>query len=483
MEEGIVVEFSKIQDRFINQKSVGFQLLKGKKDTGKSTSAIYRTINLENNYCIYEEDRILFITSNYGKARAALELYQKENNKNHFYSLFSLDKERVNISTLEKLISTYSLAYMRGKRLSLSNINSDMNLNIGFEILDSLEDAIKQYSKKSKLIKNAKREFILDEIMWIKASTFRKEEYLKVERKGRKGRVLRNSLTREYLYELSVLYTSELNSKGYMDKYDHVLFAKTYLENNNVTNTHIVIDDVEKLTRGEIELVKALYSNKKHSSIIFIVNSELENEKYAWLVKGRRLKTLGADFKGRTFSFKSTIKKEKPVILDTISRYSYVNLKNKGLVKFNIDTASINSELYLEDGIVYANDELVDIPVFNEIAAGNPIEIIEEIEDKFQIPIMWLGVKDGTFILKVKGDSMVEKNICDGDLVVIKKQDTANHNDIVAVNLDGEATLKTLNLNSEKPLLMPANSLYNPITLEGKNASILGIAVGIIKKR
>ena len=77
---------------------------------------------------------------------------------------------------------------------------------------------------------------------------------------------------------------------------------------------------------------------------------------------------------------------------------------------------------------------------------------------------------------------MVEKDICDGDLVVIKKQGTANHNEIVAASLDGEATLKTLNLNGDLPKLMPANSLYAPISLENKEVNILGVAIGIIKQ-
>ncbi|WP_260331008.1 hypothetical protein [Clostridium chauvoei] len=57
------MEFSKIQNKFINQKSVGYKLLKGKEGTGKSITSIYKAINLENNYCIYEDDSILFISS------------------------------------------------------------------------------------------------------------------------------------------------------------------------------------------------------------------------------------------------------------------------------------------------------------------------------------------------------------------------------------------------------------------------------------
>ncbi|MDZ5001459.1 repressor LexA, partial [Clostridium perfringens] len=104
------MELSKVQNRFIKQKTSGYKLLKGKEGTGKSTASIYKAINLENNYCIYEEDKILFITSDYNKTSKAINLYKKESNENYFYSLFSLGKERVSILTIEELINTYSKA-------------------------------------------------------------------------------------------------------------------------------------------------------------------------------------------------------------------------------------------------------------------------------------------------------------------------------------------------------------------------------------
>ena len=87
------------------------------------------------------------------------------------------------------------------------------------------------------------------------------------------------------------------------------------------------------------------------------------------------------------------------------------------------------------------------------------------------------------FMLHVKGDSMIEKNINNGDFVIIKSQNSAYHNEIVAVDIDGSATLKTLNLNSEEPLLMPANAKYEPIKLKGKESNILGIVLGILKNK
>lgn len=471
------MDFSKIQKRFINSKNSGYQILKGKEGTGKSTAALYKAINLENNYCIYSEDKVLYVTSDYNKNKEALNIYKEERDKNLFYSLFSKDNERVDILTLEDIINTYSLAYRREKGQVLKTIDETKSLSI----LKDLEEEIKIFYKKSKFIKNSSLEFLLEEILWIKANNFSKSEYLNIERKGRKGRLKKDSYTRECIYNIKDLYNEKLQKNSYLDKYDHVLYAISYVKKLNGIYTHIILDDLEKLTRAEIEFVKALYKEKLYSSFIFILNSELNNKQNSWMIKGRKLNSLEIDFKKKTYNFKLKYKKEIETI-NTLENYQYLNLKNKNIINFNIDTGSTNKEIFEGESTIYNEEELIDVPMFNNIAAGNPIEINDSIEGSFSLPKYWLEKGKDIFILKVKGDSMVEKNICNGDLVVIKKQGVANHNDIVAASLDGEATLKTLNLNDEEPKLMPANSLYSPIVLSNKEVSILGVAIGIIKE-
>lgn len=197
----------------------------------------------------------------------------------------------------------------------------------------------------------------------------------------------------------------------------------------------------------------------------------------------RKLKTLGADFKGRSFAFKKEFKEEKIKEKDYMEKFQYVNLKYKNVVEFNMDSSSSKKEIYLEDNTIFNEEELVEVDVYSDIAAGNPIEINDEVEEKFNLPKSWLERGKETFILHVKGDSMIGKNINDGDLVVIKRQNTALNNDIVAASLDGEATLKTLKLNGKEPMLIPANPKYSEIYLEGKEVSILGVAIGVIKNK
>lgn len=475
------MNFSKTQNRFINSKISGYQLLKGKKSTGKSTAAIYKAINLENNYCLYENDKILIITSDYKSKNKAMENYEKENKKNYFYSLFSSDTDRTTILTMEEIINTYSKAFRRKNGLAYKVIDRDE----GIKILEKLEREIENISKKSKFIKKAKLDFIIDEILWIKASNLTLEEYLQIDRKGREKRIKKSSYTREGLFEIKNIYTEYLKENLLMDERDSALCAIEYMKKEEGLYSHIILEDSEKYTKAEIDFIKAIYLKKSYSSFIFIINSELQGNENSWLIKGRKFNTLGIEVKGKRFSFKGKFEEEKEAVklISTIENYEYINLKKKRTLDFKIDTASTEKEIFIEDNITFKEKELKEIPMYSNIAAGSPIEMNENIEGEFLLPEAWLERGKDTFILRVKGNSMVDKNISNGDLVVIKKSLSANNNDIIVASIDGEVTLKTLNLNGEKPLLMPANSMYAPISLEGKDFNVLGIAIGIIKEK
>ncbi|WP_300379974.1 transcriptional repressor LexA [Clostridium sp.] len=472
------MNFSKTQNRFINNKISGYQLLKGKKSTGKSIASIYKAINLENNYCMYENDKILIITSDYKNKNKAMENYEKESKKNHFYSLFSLDKDRVTIVTMEEVINTYSQAFRRENGLAYKVINKDE----GIRILEELQKEIEIISNKSNFLKKAKLGFIIDEIFWIKDSNLTLEEYLQIDRKGREKRMNKSSYTREGLFKIKDAYNKYLKENLLMDERDSALFAIEHMKKEAGIYSHIILDDSEKYTKAEIDFIKEIYIRKDYSSFIFIINSELQGKENSWLIKGRKFNTLGIEIKGKSFSFKVKFQDEKQKIISTIENYEYINLKNRRTLDFKIDSASTDKEVFLEDNITFKEDELKAIPMYNDIAAGSPIEMNEDIEGEFLLPEAWIGRGKETFILKVKGNSMIDKSISNGDLVVIKKSLSANNNDIIAASVDGEVTLKTLNLNGKEPILAPANPMYPPITLEGRDFSVLGIVIGIIKE-
>lgn len=122
------------------------------------------------------------------------------------------------------------------------------------------------------------------------------------------------------------------------------------------------------------------------------------------------------------------------------------------------------------------------VPLVGVIAAGMPIEAIERGPVMIDIPSSMIAGRGEVYCLEVNGDSMIEDHICDGDMVVIRKQDTANDGEtVVALLDDGTATLKRYRrLKSGKVMLIPANSTLKPITLDG--VDIQGKVIGVIRE-
>jgi repressor LexA len=126
-----------------------------------------------------------------------------------------------------------------------------------------------------------------------------------------------------------------------------------------------------------------------------------------------------------------------------------------------------------------ARPEPAYVPVLGRIAAGGPLLADERVEEVFPLPRTLVG--DGTlFLLEVRGDSMVDAAICDGDYVVVRQQPTAENGEVVAAMIDGEATVKTLQRRGREVWLMPHNSAYEPI--DGSEATILGKVTTVLRR-
>jgi repressor LexA len=121
----------------------------------------------------------------------------------------------------------------------------------------------------------------------------------------------------------------------------------------------------------------------------------------------------------------------------------------------------------------------VPVPLLGQIAAGIRNLAEQVIEDTFVLPRQLVG--DGTlFLLRVRGDSMINAAITDGDLVVVREQQEAENGDIVAAMIDGEATVKTLRRADGQVWLMPHNPAYTPIA--ARDAVILGKVVTVLRR-
>ena len=119
------------------------------------------------------------------------------------------------------------------------------------------------------------------------------------------------------------------------------------------------------------------------------------------------------------------------------------------------------------------------VPVLGRIAAGGPILAEQSVEGVFPLPREVVG--EGTlFMLQVKGDSMLDAAICDGDWVVVRQQPTANNGEIVAAMIDGEATVKTYRFKEGHIWLIPHNPAFEPIP--GDDATIMGKVVAVLRR-
>jgi repressor LexA len=132
-----------------------------------------------------------------------------------------------------------------------------------------------------------------------------------------------------------------------------------------------------------------------------------------------------------------------------------------------------------ESGIGDIRPDATYVPRVGRIAAGGPILADERVEEVMPLPRTLVG--EGTlFMLEVRGDSMVDAAICDGDFVVVRQQPTAENGEIVAALLDDEATVKTLQRTKGHVWLLPHNEAYDPI--DGDAATILGKVVAVLRR-
>ena len=124
------------------------------------------------------------------------------------------------------------------------------------------------------------------------------------------------------------------------------------------------------------------------------------------------------------------------------------------------------------------SSDTITVPLLGTITAGTPIFAVENLDGYYQIPSEYDSVND-LFMLKVKGDSMINANILDGDKIIVRKSETCEIGDIVVALLDDSATVKRFILKNGIPVLHPENEKYFDIEEDFK---ILGVVCGLMRK-
>lgn len=134
-----------------------------------------------------------------------------------------------------------------------------------------------------------------------------------------------------------------------------------------------------------------------------------------------------------------------------------------------------------ESANIETREDIVDIPIVGRVAAGTPILAEQNIEDTFPIPARF-AASGNNFMLRVKGESMIEAGIMDGDLILVQQTETARNGEMVVAMIDGfenEATVKTFYKEKDFIRLQPENSTMSPIIV--KDVKILGKVKGVFR--
>jgi repressor LexA len=139
-------------------------------------------------------------------------------------------------------------------------------------------------------------------------------------------------------------------------------------------------------------------------------------------------------------------------------------------------------EVIADDGAIPISRAAVrDVPLVGSIAAGSPILAEEDIEEVYPLPTELVG-QEPVFMLRIRGDSMIDLGIFDRDYVVVQKQQTASNGQIVAALVEGEeATVKTFKRTGNGITLLPANENYEPMVFTD-GVEILGVVVAVLRR-
>ena len=128
----------------------------------------------------------------------------------------------------------------------------------------------------------------------------------------------------------------------------------------------------------------------------------------------------------------------------------------------------------------WRQENFVSVPLVGRVAAGQPILAVENIEETYPLPTSLIGNHEDVFMLTVQGESMINAGILNGDFVLVRRQKTANNNDIVVALLnDEEATVKRFFKEKDRIRLQPENDSMSPIY--SRKVSILGKVIGVFR--
>lgn len=507
------MKLTKRQEKLAQSRLIGPSVIKGELGSGKTSIGVTRMMYLLEKHQI-EPQHILFVTQDKLQTKVIKQVYEAEKALQNM-SLFDSkeQQEDVLIKDISSIIEDYYLGLKKAKQLRLKTIDE-----LSEEVLISGIKEVKAAYPRVKFLSLEYIDFLKQEIKWIRACGYNTlEAYQKADRKGATIRLPKAGKGRLAIWSLMESIERQLQGKHQIEKDKTYLLALESLKAGytQMQYNHIIVDEAQDLTKVQLDFIKCLKVKEEESSILFLMDTQPSQDVNTWLTKakGRSFKSIGYDMTGKatTLSKKKSATtekvkgtrniKDKPTPLEEfmaqqitkvkkesesqgnsklpwyVETYKYINKATGVETIFQKDSSA--GETYIDE-VAQAPDEIQDLPIYSDIAAGTPIEIVDEISGTFQIPSELIHHKKNTYMLHVQGDSMVDADIYDGDYVVIQAG-TVGNNEIAAVYYNGATTLKRIIQEEEHILLVSENPKYRPIVIEDGDFRVMGKLVGIVK--
>ena len=165
--------------------------------------------------------------------------------------------------------------------------------------------------------------------------------------------------------------------------------------------------------------------------------------------------------------------------LEKLEKQGFIKKEDKKGRTLKVIKGTDNKPLKKASKDFYTQKELVDVPIIGKITAGQPILAVENVTDTFPIPVDFVGNSE-SFMLTVRGESMIEAGILDGDYILVKKQNDARNGEILVALIGDEATVKTFYKEKDYIRLQPENHTMDPIIVP--DCKILGKVAGVFRK-
>lgn len=235
------------------------------------------------------------------------------------------------------------------------------------------------------------------------------------------------------------------------------MFDKNFFIGYNVTK--------KRIGRGVRRLPKISKVNEKRDILLRFIAEQINEKGYPPSVR-EIAKAINVRSSSTVHAYLSALEGEGLLQKDGANSRA-IRLTPQGQASLGFDEMSPSSTEYLE------------VPVLGKITAGQPILAVQNVTEVFPLPMSFARNSD-LFMLKVRGESMINAGILDGDYVIVARQQTANNGEIVVALIGDEATVKTFYRERDCIRLQPENDYLEPIML--KEVAILGKVVGVFRK-